>query len=117
MRDDKLYLIHISECIERVESYVAGGKAEFMSSSLIQDAVARNLQVMAESTQRLSDGAKMAHPEIDWREIAGFRNVLVHDYLDTDREILWQVIERDLPPLKAAMHAMLTSAHANGPAS
>ena len=51
MKDDKLYLVHIQECIDRVESYVgAEGKTAFMASTLIQDAVLRNLQVMAEST-------------------------------------------------------------------
>ncbi len=55
MRDDKLYLIHINECIERVEKYIAtGGKEAFMASTLIQDAILRNLQTLAESTQRLS---------------------------------------------------------------
>lgn len=109
MSDDKLYLIHISECIERVESYVAGGKDEFLSSTLIQDAVARNLQVLVESTQRLSDSSKATHPEIEWRKIAGFRNVMVHAYLDLDVEIVWQVVEHDLPPLKAAVDDMLSS--------
>jgi uncharacterized protein with HEPN domain len=51
MKDDKLYLIHISECIERIKSYISGiDKNTFMSSTLMQDAVIRNLQVMAEST-------------------------------------------------------------------
>ncbi len=53
MKDDRLYLIHISECIERIDSYVSGmDKEAFMASSLVQDAVIRNLQTMAESTQR-----------------------------------------------------------------
>ena len=85
MKDDKLYLIHIRECIERVEKYTAeGGKNAFLGSALIQDAVMRNLQIMAESTQRLSDAIKEAHPEVDWYNISGFRNVLVHGYLCVD---------------------------------
>ena len=67
MKDDKLYLIHISECIERVEKYTTGGgKDAFLASTLIQDAVMRNLQTMAESTQRLSHGAKEALGEVVW---------------------------------------------------
>ena len=101
MRDDKLYLIHISECIERVEKYIAeGGKEAFMASTLIQDALLRNLQTMAESTQRLSDAAKEAHPEVDWYKISGFRNVLVHGYLGVDLERVWIIVERDLPSLR-----------------
>ena len=108
MKDDKLYLIHIRECIARIESYVeAGGEGTFMASTLVQDAVLRNLQVMAESTQRLSDALKSAHPEIDWRQIAGFRNVVVHSYLNVEPDRVWLVIEQDLPSLKHSVAAML----------
>jgi uncharacterized protein with HEPN domain len=108
MKNDKLYLIHIRECIERVEKYTAdGGKDAFLASTLIQDAVMRNLQTMAESTQRLSDAAKEAHPEVDWYKISGFRNVLVHGYLGVDLERVWIIVERDLPSLKRAITSML----------
>ncbi len=107
MKDDKLYLIHIDECIERIESYVKSiDKKEFMDSMLIQDAVIRNLQIMSESTQRLSDNLKDSHSEIDWFKISGFRNVLVHDYLGVDVERVWYVIEKELPALKAAIREM-----------
>ncbi len=108
MKDDKLYLIHISECIERIESYVSRtDKKMFMTSSLVQDAVVRNLQVMAESAQRLSDKAKHSHPGIDWYRIAGFRNILVHDYLGIDMETVWNIIEKEIPALKAAVRTMM----------
>ena len=108
MKDDKLYLIHISECIERIESYVSGtDKEAFMASSLVQDAVIRNLQIMAESTQRLSDRLKEDHDEIDWYKIAGFRNVLVHDYLGVDVQRVWNIIENEIPALREAIRKML----------
>lgn len=108
MKDDKLYLIHISECIERIESYVSGtDKEAFMASSLVQDAVIRNLQIMAESTQRLSDQLKESQPMIDWYKIAGFRNVLAHDYLGVDVQRVWNIVEKEIPLLKKAVCAML----------
>lgn len=108
MKDDKLYLIHIDECIGRIESYVKNiDKDAFMASSLIQDAVIRNLQIMAESTQRLSDDLKDSQPEIDWFRISGFRNVLVHDYLGVDMERVWIIIEKELPALTQAVSKML----------
>jgi uncharacterized protein with HEPN domain len=108
MRDDKLYLIHIAECIERIESYVSGvDKEAFMNSSFVQDAVIRNLQIMAESSQRLSDRTKQIHTEIDWYKIAGFRNVLVHDYLGVDMERVWNIVEKEIPALKKAIHSMM----------
>ena len=107
MKDDKLYLIHIGECIQRVETYVAGGRESFATSTLIQDAVLRNLQTLAESTQHLSNALKAAHPEVNWRDISGFRNVLVHDYLGVDMDRVWEVVQRDLPDLKRKIAAIL----------
>jgi len=108
MKDDRLYLIHISECIERIESYIGGKeKQKFLDSTLIQDAIIRNLQTLAESTQRLSDAAKESMSGIDWFKIAGFRNVLVHDYLGVDIERVWNILEKDLPALKIAVKKTL----------
>jgi uncharacterized protein with HEPN domain len=108
MKDDKLYLIHIDECLERIESYIKDiDKKAFMNSSLIQDAVVRNLQTMSESTQRLSDNLKDVHPEIDWFKISGFRNVLVHDYLGVDIERIWTILLKELPILRKAIKIML----------
>ncbi len=65
MKNDKLYLIHIRECIQRIRDYTIGGHDDFMDKSIIQDAVIRNLQVMAESSQRISDALKNSHHEVD----------------------------------------------------
>ena len=67
----------------------------------------RNLQTMAESAQRVSDDLKAKHPEVEWRRIAAFRNVLVHDYLGIDMERVWEITQRDVPQLKRAILAML----------
>ena len=102
-----MYLRHILECIRRVEENIAPGYATFMASHTLQDAVLRNLQTMAESTQRLSAVAKQAHPEVEWRALSGFRNVLVHNYLGIDLEQIWAAVHRDLPILKAAAATQL----------
>jgi uncharacterized protein with HEPN domain len=62
---------------------------------------------MAESTQRLSDHLKENQGEIDWYKIAGFRNILVHDYLGVDVESIWNIVEKELPALKKAVSKML----------
>ena len=72
----------------------------------MKDAVICNLQTIAESTQRLSDAIKATEPKIPWRAIAGFRNVLVHDYFGIDLEIVWGVVGQDLPDLAAAVYRM-----------
>ncbi len=108
MRDDRLYLIHIRERIARIKDYVKDGRAAFLASDLIQDAVLRNLQTLAESTQRLSDEAKAKRGDIDWRRIAGFRNVLAHDYLGVDIARVWGIVENELPVLGDAVEEMLS---------
>lgn len=104
---DRVYLAHMLECIARVQSYTAGGGLQFRSSQLIQDAVVRNLQVMAESSQRLSAAAKANARDIPWRSISGFRNLVVHDYLGLDLDVLWSVVAQDLEPLKRALQRLI----------
>jgi uncharacterized protein with HEPN domain len=109
MNDDRVYLRHILECISRIERHVAGGRDTFFASDTLQDATLRNLQTLSEATQRLSEAAKATQPQIPWRQIAAFRNVLVHNYLGVDLEQIWTVIHRDIPPLKQAVSAIATS--------
>ena len=77
---DLALLEHIRVRAARIEEYTKMERSRFYDSNLAEDAVIRNLQTIAESTQRLSDGLRATEPEVPWRAIAGFRNVLVHDY-------------------------------------
>ncbi len=108
MKDDRLYLIHIKECIERVIMYTEEGKDVFFADTKTQDAVMRNLQILAESTQRLSDSLKELNPEVDWRNISGFRNFAVHEYLSIDLKMIWDIVEQDLPVLEEQIEAILS---------
>ena len=104
MKDDRLYLIHISESIAKIDTYISGlDTAAFLQRDMVQDAVLRNLQVLAESTQRLSDTLKERHPEIEWYKISGLRNVLVHDYLGIDLNTVWLAVRNNLPELKTVI--------------
>jgi uncharacterized protein with HEPN domain len=106
--DDSVYLKHIAECVGLIQDYTRNGKAEFITSSLVRDAVLRRLQTMAESTQRLSQELKVQAPSVDWRALAGFRNVLVHDYLGgIDVERVWDAIENYLPELEIAVRELM----------
>ena len=100
MKADLFYLEHILDCIHKIERFCKDGEARFFESDLIQDAVLRNLQVLGESTKRLSEGLRAEHPTIDWRGVAGFRNILVHDYFGVNLDRVWQIITLDLPILK-----------------
>ncbi|MDE0105515.1 MAG: DUF86 domain-containing protein [Bryobacterales bacterium] len=107
---DLVLLEHIRDRISRIDEYTGGDSSTFFDSTLVQDAVVRNLQTIAESTQRLSEALRTTEPEIPWRAIAGFRNVLVHDYFGIDVEAVWSVVEQDLPSLAAAVERMTATA-------
>ncbi len=100
MKNDKIYVEYVLRCIARIEKFVAGGKDEFMTKDIVQDAVLRNLHTLSESTQRVSKEMKYAHTEINWRKIAEFRNVVVHDYLEIKLERIWTIVQNDIPKLK-----------------
>ncbi|MDE0626178.1 MAG: DUF86 domain-containing protein [Bryobacterales bacterium] len=107
MDTDLALLEHVRDRVVRIRKYTAGGRGVFFESHLVQDAVLRNLHTIAESTQRLSDRVRATEPDVPWRAIAGFRNVIVHDYLGIDLEAIWSVVERDLPGLAAAVDRMV----------
>ncbi|MCF2145048.1 DUF86 domain-containing protein [Desmonostoc muscorum LEGE 12446] len=106
MKDSRVYLIHIRDCITRIKQYTVEGKEVFFQDIKTQDAVLRNLQVMCESVQKLPNDWKNSYPEIEWSNIAGFRNRLTHEYLNVDIDIVWIVIERYLPDLEIRIDAI-----------
>lgn len=103
MKDDRTYLEHIRDAIASIESFTQAGEDGFKQSDLIQSGVLYKLQTLAETTQRLSNAARLAHAEVNWVGIRGFRNRLVHDYLAINLDLVWQVVVRDLPILKHAV--------------
>jgi len=107
MKEDRVYLEHVQEGLNWIAEFTGPGRGLFLTDRKTHSAVLRELQTLAESTQRLSDAQKAEHPEIPWREVAGFRNVLVHDYLGISLERVWEVIQRDLPPLRRAVQEIL----------
>jgi uncharacterized protein with HEPN domain len=107
MKNDQIYLDHILESIGWIESFTAEGRETFFKDRKTQSAVLRELQTLAESTQRLSDEFKRQYPDIPWQNMAGFRNVIVHDYLGIKLERVWEIVEVDLRSLKTNLtHAM-----------
>jgi uncharacterized protein with HEPN domain len=105
---DRVLLAHMRDCLGRIAEYTRSERATFETSRLVQDAVIRNLQTLAESSQRLSAEIKSTEEGIPWRELAGFRNVIVHGYLGVDIDAVWLVIEQDLPALNDAVIRMET---------
>jgi uncharacterized protein with HEPN domain len=103
VKSDLVYLVHMRECLDRIIEYTRSGRDGFMRSLLIQDGVARNLHLVAESSQRVSQALKLQHPLIDWRGLSAFRNVMVHDYLAIDLDEVWDIVARDVPFLRGQL--------------
>lgn len=109
MNKDRLYLESILECLDRIAKYTSEGEAAFLDSHLVQDGVVRNLISIGEATKNLSAALRAAHPQIPWRQIAGMRDVLIHDYLKVNLARVWRTVADDLPPLRATVQQLLQS--------
>jgi uncharacterized protein with HEPN domain len=107
VKDDSVYLGHILEAIKDIEQYASAGRDAFMTGKMRQDAVLRKLEVVGEAVKNLSEISKKRRPEIPWRQIAGMRDRLTHDYFGVDLALVWVTLEKDVPKLKAAVEVLL----------
>lgn len=106
-QSDRLLLEHMLGCIARIRNYTGVDRERFFGSPMVQDAVIRNLQLMAESSQRLSDEIKSMEATTPWSQIAGMRNILVHQYLGgIDLDTVWAIIATDLASMEAALQRL-----------
>lgn len=100
-RPADLLLDDIREAIGKIEKYVAGYDQDtFISDEKSIDAVVRNLEIIGEAANRIPDDYKSKHENIDWRGVVGLRHRIVHEYFGVDANIIWQIIQVDLPDFK-----------------
>ncbi|MGV0026419.1 HepT-like ribonuclease domain-containing protein [Phormidesmis priestleyi] len=107
MRNDHERLHDILEAIIRIERYVEQGKEAFGQDELIQVWIAHHLQIIGEAARATSSEFKMQHSHLPWSQTIGLHNVLVHEYFQVNVEIVWAIVERDLPDLKQKVEAIL----------
>ena len=106
---DRTRLMHILNAIQKVEDYINGmNKQQLLESSLHLHATAYNIQIIGEAIYKLTKEFKDSHPDTPWRVIEKMRHILVHDYFAVDVEIMWLVINDDLPILKRQIESYLS---------
>ena len=103
MKDPLLYIIHIHESLKKIAAYTRDGRDAFMVDSKTQDAVVRNFEIIGEAARRMPGEFTAAYPQIPWRRIAGFRDILIHAYDRVDMAEIWNVIEQHVPQLLSAL--------------
>lgn len=103
----RLYLTQMAESLRRIEDYAHGGATVFYRSPVLQDAIVHNLEILGESVKQLPPDLLASYPLVEWSMIARMRDRLAHHYLDLDLEIVWEVVQRDLPAVKVAVEAMM----------
>lgn len=108
MNKDLIYLVDIQDAINQIEEYASVGKEVFFGERMRQDAVVRNFMTIGEAVKRLKVETTSADPQIPWKDIAGFRDILVHDYSGIDYTYVWNVIEKYLPQLKKTVDRLIS---------
>ena len=101
VKDDLAYIEHILDCIRKIKEFTNGlSLKNFSVNELVQDAVIRNIEIIGEASKKISSDTKQIYYEISWKEIAGMRDKLIHDYLGVDVEVVWRTITEDIPTLE-----------------
>ncbi len=109
MKDQRVYLLHAIDAVDAVVEYTSDGRDAFFADRKTQDAVIRNLEILGQAVKGLSDETRSLDPELQWRQIAGMRDKLIHEYFGVDLALVWDVVERALPDLRPRLQALLTS--------
>ena len=107
MKEERVYLGHILDAINDIRTYALVGEEAFLVDRMRQDAIIRKLEIIGEAVKRLSDETRTRQPHIPWKQIAGLRDRLAHDYFAVDLGLVWRVVERDLQMLDTAIRTLL----------
>ena len=109
-KNPKIFLSHILESINEIEKDIAGlDELEFFRNTTVQDAVIRRLEIIGEATKNLPKSFRDKHPEIQWRKVAGLRDVIAHEYFGLSLKLIWKIVQNNIPELRAQISKILES--------
>jgi uncharacterized protein with HEPN domain len=101
MKSEKVYLLHIRDSIALILRYTKDlSEQEFHDNSLVKDAVVRNFEIIGEASKRVSKEFRSSYPHVPWAKMAGMRDKLIHDYVEVNMQMVWDVVREILPGLK-----------------
>lgn len=104
----KIYLDDILNSIENIEKYAKNTSyKKFIKTNLVVDAIIRNLEIIGEAVKKIPPEIKKKYPHIEWKKIAGLRDILIHEYFGVNLEIIWDIIINKLPKLKKSVKVIL----------
>jgi uncharacterized protein with HEPN domain len=107
-RDYKVYLEDMLQAAARITNYTAGfSKSQFKADDKTLDAVIRNLEVIGEAAKKVPNAVRKRASEVDWKRIAGLRDILIHEYFGVDPEIVWDIVQNKLAALESQIKNLL----------
>ena len=107
-RDYNLYLEDILESCQRIVSYTAGMSYDsFVTNNMVYDAVLRNIEIIGEAVKQVPKNIRDQYSEVDWRRIAGMRDIVAHHYFSINDEIVWDIVENKIPELTEIIESIL----------
>ncbi len=106
MKDERVYLVHAIDAIDAILSYTTEGRDSFFTDGKTQDAVIRNIEIIGQAVKGISDATRALEPAVPWRQIAGMRDKLIHEYFGVDLNLVWDVVERELPTLRPQLEKL-----------
>jgi len=105
---DSVRIQHILDAINEIELYTEGITFDgFMKNSMMRFACIKQLEIIGEAAKRVTEELKHKYPHINWREIVGLRNILIHEYFGIDERIVWEIIQNDIPKLKSNLKPLI----------
>lgn len=108
LRDESLFLADIRDCCEKVLRFTKGMTyKDFVHDDLYFDATLRNLEIIGQAVKGISEETRQKYPQVKWRKIAGFRDIVAHEYFGVNEETVWDIIQHEVPDLLAIVKTML----------